>query len=74
MEERKEEEKKDEGRFLTIEKVLELLVGKVDAKLLQAVLLEVLEPKDVQDPNILGFPDQQMTSLTLAIIYVKSWP
>ena len=73
MEERKEE-KKDEGRFLTIEKVLELLVGKVDAKLLQAVLLEVLEPKDVQDPNILGFPDRQMTSLTLAIIYVKSWP
>jgi len=52
----KKKKKKDEGRFLTIEKVLELLVGKVDAKLLQAVLLEVLEPKDVQDPNILVVP------------------
>ena len=40
-------------------KLLQILVGKVDAKLLEAVRLEVLEPEDVQHANgaLVGVPD-----------------
>ena len=34
-----------------IEELVKLLVGVVDAQLLERVGLEVLEPEDVQDPD-----------------------
>ena len=36
---------------MLVEILLQALVGEVDAQLLEAVLLERLEPVDVQDPN-----------------------
>ena len=38
--------------YLVVEVTLELFIGQVDAKLLKAVPLEVLEAKDVQDADV----------------------
>ncbi len=35
-----------------IEVALKLLVGQIDTKLLKTIVLEILEPKDVQYSNI----------------------
>lgn len=40
------------GENVLVEVELDLLVGDVDAKLLEGVLLEVLKTKDVQDANV----------------------
>ena len=40
---------------MLIEVELDLLVGNVDAELLEGVLLKVLKAKDVQDPNVQPF-------------------
>lgn len=37
---------------LALEGVLDFLVGRVDEQLLQAVLLEVLVARDVQEPDL----------------------
>lgn len=36
---------------MLVEVILELLVGIVDAELLETVPLEILKPKDVKDPD-----------------------
>ena len=40
------------GEYVLVEVKLDLLVGNVDAELLERILLEVLEAKDVQDANV----------------------
>jgi hypothetical protein len=35
-----------------IEVALKLLIGQIDTKLLKTIVLEILEPKDVQNANI----------------------
>jgi len=40
------------GEYVLVEVKLDLLVGDVDAELLEGVLLEVLEPEDVQDADV----------------------
>lgn len=43
------------GEDVLVEVKLDLLVGDVDAKLLEGVLLEVLEAEDVQDADVQAF-------------------
>lgn len=40
------------GEYVLVEVELDLLVGDVDAQLLEGVLLEVLETEDVQDADV----------------------
>lgn len=40
------------SEYVLVEVELDLLVGDVDAELLERVLLEVLKTKDVQDANV----------------------
>lgn len=35
-----------------IEVALKLLIGQIDTKLLKTIMLEILEPEDVQNANI----------------------
>ena len=40
------------GEYLVVEVALQLLVGQVDAELLEAVALKVLKAEDVEDSNV----------------------
>lgn len=40
------------SEYVLVEVKLDLLIGNVDAKLLEGVLLEVLEAEDVQDADV----------------------
>ena len=56
---------------LLVEVLLDLLVGKVDAELLKAVLLKDLEPGNVEDTNNLFESPQGMAMLILATMEPK---
>lgn len=43
------------GEYVLVEVELDLLVGDVDAELLEGVLLEILKTKDVQDADVQAF-------------------